>query len=141
MLNSELELVISNLIAQAFTITPNLNVTDKIITLTVTATLQVNPTETELGARSTPIGNTPDCSAGYNLTNLKASYNPWELTKREQEVIGLVSTGLRDKEIAQKLCIEARTVSSHLRSIREKMEVNSRFDVALLWQQFQREAR
>jgi DNA-binding NarL/FixJ family response regulator len=49
-----------------------------------------------------------------------------ELSDREMELLGLLSDGLRYKEIADKLYISVPTVKSHLHSIYKKMHVSSR---------------
>jgi DNA-binding NarL/FixJ family response regulator len=48
------------------------------------------------------------------------------LTPRETEVLQLVSRGLTDNQVAEKLVISPRTVHGHLRSIYSKLGVNSR---------------
>lgn len=48
------------------------------------------------------------------------------LTPRERDVLGLVSLGLSDAEVAKKLFISPRTVQRHLSSIYSKLGVNSR---------------
>jgi LuxR family maltose regulon positive regulatory protein len=48
------------------------------------------------------------------------------LSPREQEVITLVSQGLRNKEIAQKLFITEVTVKAHMRNIMRKLGARSR---------------
>jgi DNA-binding NarL/FixJ family response regulator len=49
-----------------------------------------------------------------------------KLTKREEEVLVLVSKGLKNKEIATKLDTESCTIETHLRNIFQKMSVHSR---------------
>lgn len=49
-----------------------------------------------------------------------------ELTAREIEVLRLVSEGLTDAEIAERLVVSVRTVNAHLRSIYGKLDVTSR---------------
>jgi len=49
-----------------------------------------------------------------------------ELTLREQEIIGLVKTGLSDKQIAFRLGLSAYTVNNHMRHIMAKLGVHSR---------------
>ena len=51
---------------------------------------------------------------------------PDGLTKREGEVLRLVALGLSDTQVAEKLVISPRTVNGHLRSIYNKINVNSR---------------
>lgn len=53
-------------------------------------------------------------------------HDPNALTPRELEVLGLLANGLSDMQIADKLVISRRTVSTHLTSIYAKMGVNSR---------------
>ena len=48
------------------------------------------------------------------------------LTAREAEVVRLAGSGLRNKEVADQLCISEGTVKAHLRAIFEKLEVSSR---------------
>jgi DNA-binding NarL/FixJ family response regulator len=48
------------------------------------------------------------------------------LSKREQEILNLLSKGFRYKEIAQKLFVSIETVRTHIRNIYEKLQVNSR---------------
>lgn len=48
-----------------------------------------------------------------------------ELTKREIEILQLASTGMKQKKIAESLYISERTVSNHLHSIFDKLQVSS----------------
>lgn len=52
------------------------------------------------------------------------------LTRREQQVAGLVAQGLSNREIADKLVISQRTAESHVEHILVKLGVNSRTQVA-----------
>jgi len=47
------------------------------------------------------------------------------LTKREQEVLALLSKGLRYKDVAETLFISLETVRVHIRNIYQKLQVNS----------------
>ena len=49
-----------------------------------------------------------------------------ELTGREIEVLRVLATGLTNVQIAQKLGISTLTVNAHVRSIYNKLEINSR---------------
>jgi two-component system, NarL family, nitrate/nitrite response regulator NarL len=52
------------------------------------------------------------------------------LTRREEEIAGLLVDGLSNKEIAGRLCIEPATVKNHVHHILEKLGARSRFEVA-----------
>lgn len=54
-----------------------------------------------------------------------------ELTKREMEVLVLVSEGMFNKEIADKLHISERTVKNHISSIFRKIDVADRTQAAV----------
>jgi two-component system nitrate/nitrite response regulator NarL len=53
------------------------------------------------------------------------------LTPRENEVIALVSEGLKNKVIGEKLFISETTVRHHLTSVFEKLEVSNRLELIL----------
>jgi DNA-binding NarL/FixJ family response regulator len=53
------------------------------------------------------------------------------LSPREREVIALVGEGLRNKKIAQHLCISETTVRHHLSSIFSKLEVAERLELVI----------
>lgn len=52
--------------------------------------------------------------------------NRQELTRREREVLQLLSDGSTDKEIAATLCISRRTVKNHVHNILEKLQLQNR---------------
>ena len=52
------------------------------------------------------------------------------MTKRERQVIELISEGHSNKEIAQKLHLSTYTVKSHVHNILEKLALNSRVQIA-----------
>ena len=52
------------------------------------------------------------------------------MTKRERQVIELISDGFTNKEIAQKLHISTYTVKSHVHNILEKLALHTRLQVA-----------
>lgn len=66
--------------------------------------------------------------AGYaqGVSGIKPSKGLQLLSPREGEVMLLVSEGLTNKEIAQRLQISEGTVKGHRKRIHEKLEVNSR---------------
>jgi DNA-binding NarL/FixJ family response regulator len=53
-----------------------------------------------------------------------------KMTHRERDVIGLVSDGMTNKQIGQRLHIATHTVKSHLHNIMEKLALHSRLEVA-----------
>ena len=53
------------------------------------------------------------------------------LTGREREVINLVGEGLKNKGIAERLCISETTVRHHLTSIFAKLEVSDRLGLVI----------
>lgn len=55
---------------------------------------------------------------------------PDRLTPRELDVLKLVTTGLRNKEIGARLGIAENTVKYHLRNILEKLHAESRTELA-----------
>ena len=59
-----------------------------------------------------------------------------KLTTREQQVIEQLATGSSNARIAEILCISVRTVENHLRSIYDKLGINSRTQlISLLFAQ------
>jgi DNA-binding NarL/FixJ family response regulator len=54
------------------------------------------------------------------------------LTPRELQIVRLLADGLRNKEIAQALEISEGTVKIHLHNIYEKLNVDSRVELALM---------
>jgi two-component system, NarL family, nitrate/nitrite response regulator NarL len=53
------------------------------------------------------------------------------LTRREREIVRLISRGLSNKEIANSLRIELATVKNHVHNILEKLRVGRRADAVL----------
>jgi DNA-binding NarL/FixJ family response regulator len=52
------------------------------------------------------------------------------MTKRERQVIGLISDGMTNKEIAQTLHLSTYTVKSHVHNILEKLAMHTRVQIA-----------
>lgn len=64
--------------------------------------------------------------------NQESSYSGGdELTRRELEVLHLLSAGLSNKEISQKLCIAIRTAQFHVEQIRRKLQVSNRTEAVV----------
>jgi DNA-binding NarL/FixJ family response regulator len=51
------------------------------------------------------------------------------LTQRELEIARLVSSGLRNAEVAEKLFLAEKTVASHLSNVYGKLSINSRIQL------------
>jgi DNA-binding CsgD family transcriptional regulator len=64
--------------------------------------------------------------SGQATSTRSARIYPAGLSIREVEVLRLVAAGLTDAQIADRLVLSTRTVSTHLRSIYNKLGVNSR---------------
>ncbi|GAA1487879.1 response regulator [Brachybacterium sacelli] len=56
-------------------------------------------------------------------------------TRREEEVLALVAQGLSNQQVASQLFVEITTVKSHLSHVLAKLQVDSRVQAALWWQQ------
>ncbi len=53
-----------------------------------------------------------------------------QMTQRERDVIGLLSDGMSNKEIGQKIRISTYTVKSHIHNIMEKLALHTRLEIA-----------
>ena len=49
-----------------------------------------------------------------------------KLTKRENEILGLIAQGLSSKEVAAALFVSKRTIDFHLANTYEKLQVSNR---------------
>lgn len=91
------------------------------------------PDELFRGIRAAAAGESPLSltAAGVLLRSRREHDGPEELTKREQEVLGLVAEGLPNKLIARRLEISEKTVKTHLTSIYRRIGVDSRTEAAV----------
>jgi DNA-binding CsgD family transcriptional regulator/tetratricopeptide (TPR) repeat protein len=90
--------------------------------LGATATLaRAQATMRRLGFASIPRGRRADTRA-----------NRFGLTRREQEVLALLTEGLTNADIAARLFIAEKTVDNHVSSVLAKMHVGSRHEAARL---------
>jgi len=58
--------------------------------------------------------------------------NPFGLTRRQMEILGLLIEGLSNAEISARLHISPKTADHHVSAILEKMDIHSREEAALL---------
>ncbi len=65
-----------------------------------------------------------------NGSNLAVIAESVRMTKREREVIALISEGYSNKEIAHALHLSTYTVKSHVHNILEKLALNTRVQIA-----------
>jgi DNA-binding NarL/FixJ family response regulator len=54
----------------------------------------------------------------------------FKMTKREKEVIALLSEGMSNKEIGQRMHISTYTIKSHIHNIMEKLALHTRLEIA-----------
>jgi DNA-binding NarL/FixJ family response regulator len=55
-----------------------------------------------------------------------------DLTKREEDILRLVSEGLSNKEVARKLDLQEKTVKHYMTSILQKLHARNRVEAALM---------
>lgn len=75
----------------------------------------------EAAFQNSPAGKTASCNAATN-TGLSV------LSKRENEILEMLSTGLLYKEISDKVTISSETVRKHVYHIYEKLHVSNRIE-------------
>ncbi|WP_329430233.1 LuxR C-terminal-related transcriptional regulator [Streptosporangium sp. NBC_01495] len=88
------------------------------------------------GEQMTPaatIDHVLDRAAKVSLQDVRATASSGELTAREIEIAELISEGLTNKKIAQRLVIAQRTAEGHVERILRKLGCTSRAQVAAWW--------
>lgn len=65
------------------------------------------------------------------LTRERALDPLQELTPREREILGLIGTGLTNREIGQRLSLSEKTIKHYVTNILQKLQVRSRVEAAL----------
>lgn len=63
------------------------------------------------------------------------------LSQRQHEVMALVSRGVRNAEIAERLQVSEKTVKNHINRIFRSLGAGSRVEAVLIWQRHQRQQR
>lgn len=64
-----------------------------------------------------------------NPPSAESKYEDYELTKRELELIKLLSEGLANKTAADKLNVTYFTINQHLKNIYKKLNINSKAEL------------
>jgi LuxR family transcriptional regulator, positive regulator of biofilm formation len=67
--------------------------------------------------------------ANYNIA--VAPMNNIDLTPREKEMLSHLAKGFRNEEIAEKLCVSAHTVKTHIYNLYKKLGVPNRVQAAI----------
>ena len=62
-----------------------------------------------------------------------------DVSRREMEVMALISESMTNEEIAQKLFLSAKTVKTHIRNIFEKTGIRNRVEAVLLFIRYKQE--
>jgi DNA-binding CsgD family transcriptional regulator len=80
----------------------------------------------EVRAAAEQLGARPLLARAAALAEGRSATRPAGISERELEVLRLVAEGLTDAQVADQLSLSPRTVGQHLRSIYNKLGVNSR---------------
>jgi DNA-binding NarL/FixJ family response regulator len=62
-----------------------------------------------------------------------------DVSRREMEVMALISESMTNEEIAQKLFLSAKTIKTHIRNIFEKTGIRNRVEAVLLYIRYKQE--
>jgi DNA-binding NarL/FixJ family response regulator len=69
----------------------------------------------------------------HQLAKMKA------VSKREMEVMSLISESMTNEEIAEKLFLSSKTVKTHIRNIFDKTGIRNRVEAVLLYIRYKQE--
>lgn len=87
------------------------------------------------GRAEAAAGRAEPAAAG-GLVGAESAVGPEpSFTRREEDVLALVAQGLSNQQIARELFVEITTVKSHLSHALTKLQLDSRVQAALWWQQ------
>lgn len=64
------------------------------------------------------------------LDELRPNLNSEKLTKREDDILMLLSAGMSNKDISRKLFISESTIRSHVKHLKEKLNLKNRVEIA-----------
>ena len=53
----------------------------------------------------------------------------YRLSRREAQILKMISDGMLNKDIAEKLCLSIQTIETHRKNIHQKLQVTSRIDL------------
>lgn len=73
-----------------------------------------------------------------SLTQGKAPDPLQELTDRERNILGLIGSGLTNREIGDRIFLSEKTIKHYVTNILQKLQVRSRVEAALLASQHER---
>ena len=62
-------------------------------------------------------------------TDIRSQNN---LTRREIQILNMITTGAKNIEIAENLCVSVHTIKTHIYHIYKKIDVNNRME-AVQW--------
>jgi two-component system nitrate/nitrite response regulator NarL len=67
-----------------------------------------------------------------SLTQHQAPDPMQELTQREREILGLIGSGMTNREIGERIFLSEKTIKHYVTNILQKLQVRSRVEAALL---------
>ncbi|PWH07445.1 DNA-binding response regulator [Brachybacterium endophyticum] len=94
-----------------------------------------DPRASARAAWSTAPANTDDSAASSSRSATWGPAPGVELTRREEDVLRLLAQGMSNQQIARELVVEVTTVKTHITHVLGKLQVDSRVQAALWWQQ------